>query len=431
MASPVEEKFVKENLVGKSVFEFGCAPGKLASELVAEGYEVSAVDLYDVDSNEKFTFMKEDIMNVHSDTYFDNVIAVSSFEHCGIESDNYKEGKESNVNYHYFVANKLRSMVSSGGLFIITVPFGHDSIYFVDKNGSSGNSEEILDPSWGFRTFSIGGIRRMFREIDMVKHEVYKKTGEVYSDINSWEKIDGYDPSLYDNKKRAVMCCVFKNKEIYKMEGSVTFDNFGVLKHKKSQFGDGINWDKHVDEILDDAHKPGRHIHHKSGRSSWKEARDLIETDTPKDKLKALDCGCHIGRWIDAIEDYGFEYTGVDQSEKALATARKLRPEGNFVHTFLWDMGFKDEFDFAVTVAVLQHNRLEEQEKIVPKIYEALKPGGIFHMSESTVPSNTKTQRTTQSWLDLLERSGFKLVRSYHKNNEGFDDHYIFIKEKK
>ena len=194
-------------------------------------------------------------------------------------------------------------------------------------------------------------------------------------------------------------------------------------------FGDGIDWGHHVDEII----AQGRPIHHTGdGTAVFQDSRDYIETDTPREEWKALDCGSHMGRWIDVIRDYGFDYTGVDQSDYALKKAKELRPDGNFIHTFLWDMNFEEEFDFACTVAVLQHNRREEQEKIIPQIYKALKPGGVFFMTEGTIRGGRgSNQRTQAEWKELAEKNGFKFIKFFQKNPIGLEDHYIFVKEKK
>lgn len=192
-------------------------------------------------------------------------------------------------------------------------------------------------------------------------------------------------------------------------------------------FGDEISWDHHVDEILTETRDP---FYTTDGTSNFEDAKSYIKTDTPIDKRKALDCGCHIGRFIDVVKNYGFDYTGVDQSIKALDVARKEKPYGQWVESFLWDMPFVEEFDFAFTNAVLQHNKLAEQEKIIPRIYSSLKPGGVFSMTESTERQTTSTQRTHQGWIDMVEGFGFKLIKTSHMNPIGFNDRYMFIKEK-
>ena len=194
------------------------------------------------------------------------------------------------------------------------------------------------------------------------------------------------------------------------------------------KFGDGISWDDHVDQVFSGK----SNVYYDKGNVSLlAEAVSLISTDTKKDDRKALDCGCHVGRWIDPIMNLGFKYTGVDQSDKALDVARNNKPYGTWVHSFLWDMKFNEEFDFACVVAVLQHNLLAEQERIVPSIFRAIKPGGTFFLTESTMPHTTITQRTHDGWVNLAESCGFKFIKSYHKNEFGLEDHYIFIKERK
>lgn len=193
-------------------------------------------------------------------------------------------------------------------------------------------------------------------------------------------------------------------------------------------FGDNISWTKHVDEVMTKDHVV---YYDSDGTGTFEDAKDYIETDTPKEEWRALDCGCHVGRWTDVIENYGFKYTGVDQCEAALEQCRKARPKSEYVHSPLWDMQFKEEFDFVLTVAVLQHNLHAEQEKIVPKMYDALKPGGVMFITESTNRENHATGRTQQGWVDLCHKNGFKLVKKMKPNSLGLEDHYIFVKEKK
>ncbi len=194
------------------------------------------------------------------------------------------------------------------------------------------------------------------------------------------------------------------------------------------RFGDGISWTKHVGEVMTSDHT----IYYDSdGVSMFDDTKSYIKTDTDPSKWRALDCGCHVGRWTDVLGKYGFKYTGIDQCEAALEECRKNRPDADYVHGLLWDMDFKEEFDLVFTVAVLQHNVHAEQARILPRMYDALKPGGVMFFTESTLHDNTATGRTYRGWVKAAENAGFKFVRSYHKNSIGLEDHYIFIKEKK
>jgi SAM-dependent methyltransferase len=192
-------------------------------------------------------------------------------------------------------------------------------------------------------------------------------------------------------------------------------------------FGDGISWDKHVDEIVE---RKEVIWYDGTSKNHFEDALDYVKTGTPREEWKALDCGCHIGRFIDIVEKYGLDYTGVDQSQKALDFAKNQYPDRKWVLSYLWEMPFKEEFDLVFTNAVLQHNKLSEQLKIVPRMYTALKPGGVFFMSESTEPVQTETQRTYRGWIDMVESFGLTFVKSWHKNPCGFDDKYMFIKER-
>lgn len=197
------------------------------------------------------------------------------------------------------------------------------------------------------------------------------------------------------------------------------------------KFGDSIDWDKHVRELLEKDKDPSR-LFYKADEN------DLIIKNIKKYKPNGgnlLDCGCHIGRWCPYFEGGGFTYTGIDQSEKALRIANKYYPNGErgrrWIHKFLWDMDFDHEFDIVVSISMLQHNRLYEKKLILPRIYKALKDDGIFFMTESTLEKETNTQLTPSGWMELVENNGFKFTESWHPSvdiNSGktFNDCYLF-----
>lgn len=185
------------------------------------------------------------------------------------------------------------------------------------------------------------------------------------------------------------------------------------------KFGDEISWENHVKELLTNE-KDRLYYKFDENSAIIQHIRKYIQ------KGKLIDCGCHIGRWIRFFESAGFDYTGADQSLEAIKVALQYNPKGKFVNKFLWDMDFKEEFDIAVCIAVLQHNTLHEKEIILPKIYRSLKIDGIFFMTESTVLKETKTQLTYNGWVNLVEKNGFKLLESWHPNDCGFHDFYLF-----
>lgn len=184
-----------------------------------------------------------------------------------------------------------------------------------------------------------------------------------------------------------------------------------------------ISWENYVLEILNKG-DPIEVIYY-NGESKY-EKLNKIKKYKPGGKL--LDCGCHIGRWISAFREQGYDYTGVDQSKYALSIAKIYQPTGKFIHNLLWEMEFNEEFDIVHTNDVLQHNTLEEQERIMSKMYQALKKGGILVIQESTVIRETRTQRTYYGWINTIEKHGFKFLESFHRNELSIDDNYIFIK---
>jgi 2-polyprenyl-3-methyl-5-hydroxy-6-metoxy-1,4-benzoquinol methylase len=194
---------------------------------------------------------------------------------------------------------------------------------------------------------------------------------------------------------------------------------------KHERFGDEIDWNVHINQVLSE-----KNIFYQLN-SKWVLIADKIKKNTLTGYTgnpSIVDCGCHIGRWSELLKQAGFNYTGVDQSEQIIETAKNLHPETNFIEKFLWDMEYDKEFDCALCVAVLQHNQLSEKLKIIPSIFKALKPGGVFLFMESTVTTETNTQLTYDGWISMLTSFGFEFLESWHKNELGFDDNYLFRK---
>ena len=186
---------------------------------------------------------------------------------------------------------------------------------------------------------------------------------------------------------------------------------------KKGGFGDGINWDEEADRIL------------REDEDIWFQYHPVLDViKNYKMSGRLLDCGCNIGRFLDVFKNAGYEYVGVDQSQHAIDLAKQYHPNDTFYSQFLWDMTFTEEFDVIFTNAVLQHNQLEEKKKIIAKIHQALKSDGIFIMIESTVAETIDTQLSYADWIALVESFRFEYVESWHVNEIGWCDSYLFVK---
>lgn len=191
-----------------------------------------------------------------------------------------------------------------------------------------------------------------------------------------------------------------------------------------NKFGDGISWDKFVIEIIEQIGGDKDKIFFK-----YEDKKEIIEhIEKYITKGKVLDCGCHIGRWSKLLKERGFDYTGVEQSHIAFITALYYCPKCKFQNKFVWDIDFKEEFDLTFCNNVLQHNTLEEKHKIVPKIRESLKHGGILFLNESTVIKPTITQLTYEKWIELMNIYNFKFIESWQPNQIGLDECYLFRK---
>lgn len=207
-------------------------------------------------------------------------------------------------------------------------------------------------------------------------------------------------------------------------------------------FGDGIDWDKEAQRAA---------AHDAIGAPAGCEMLDIIMSEIgQRQNLRAVDCGCNIGQFFPMFEKAGFDYVGLDQAAQALQIARRRWPKARFMRTYLWSdwlgvlaaeavsggvstVDGTDEaarervrFDVAICCAVLQHNKHEEKERILPRIADAVRVGGLFAIQESTVTNETATQLRHDQWIALVERYGFQLIKTWHKNELGHEDGYLF-----
>ncbi|MFZ3074094.1 MAG: methyltransferase domain-containing protein [Minisyncoccales bacterium] len=111
----------------------------------------------------------------------------------------------------------------------------------------------------------------------------------------------------------------------------------------------------------------------------WPEMKSLAD-DFSKRGRRVLDIGCGNGRYYPVFKEREAEYTGIDSSRKLIAIARKNFPEANFAVADALKLPFKEnEFDLAVSIAVLHHIPSEKNRELFFKeVSRVLKSGGIF-----------------------------------------------------
>ena len=96
----------------------------------------------------------------------------------------------------------------------------------------------------------------------------------------------------------------------------------------------------------------------------------------------ALDIGCGCsGRFIDLLLNAGFNYEGVDISEKMIEVAQQKYPAIQFYHQDICSWKIPKKYDFITAWDSIWHLPLQQQEHVLGKIVESLNKGGIFIFS--------------------------------------------------
>lgn len=216
MSGPIDETFTEQQLRPGTVFEFGCSPGHFTARMASRPeLQITAIDLYSPEITEGFRFIQGDLMETEINGQFDNVCCVSSFEHAGIERTNYKENGTPIYNYHEEIAEKLKSLVNPGGRLIITCPFGPDEIWLTDGEGHNFKLGEPGNARWGFRTFTLSTIKRLFSPLVVVRASAFELRSENYFELTEWYRIDpekDYERFTDDRVNYGVICVVLENK---------------------------------------------------------------------------------------------------------------------------------------------------------------------------------------------------------------------------
>lgn len=218
MAGPVDEEFAERHLRPGSVLEFGCSPGVFTSRIARRlDVDVTGIDLYPAETTDGFTFVQGDVLDYEPGRQFDTILCVSSFEHCGIETIDFKPGRSPDVGYHLHVAAKIVSMLKAGGILIVTCPFGPNQTWLTRDGGEDVeiNAAAGVDGiRWGYRTFDVPRLASIFGPLRPIHVEAFAHVGGGYFDRGNWSAIDPMNYAhRYDSPRRcAVMGVVFEKE---------------------------------------------------------------------------------------------------------------------------------------------------------------------------------------------------------------------------
>ena len=123
------------------------------------------------------------------------------------------------------------------------------------------------------------------------------------------------------------------------------------------------------------------------GRSllMWPDETVVSSLNKHREKLKkGIDLACGAGRHAILMAQMGIESVGVDSSKSAIEFANKRsRNMGlkniHFINSLVQDIEFeKESFDIVIAWGLIHYLEKEEQEKLIDKVRNLLKPNGIF-----------------------------------------------------
>jgi len=127
---------------------------------------------------------------------------------------------------------------------------------------------------------------------------------------------------------------------------------------------------------------------------------DWIAGFIQKDKNALLDLGCGPGIYAALLCDKGFQVTGIDYSKSSISYAKQSAAMKNKSIDYLYQnyltIDYKAEYDI-VTLIYCDFGVLPPQERLVllNKIFNVLKPGGIFIVDVFTLTNYSGFQENT------------------------------------
>ena len=122
------------------------------------------------------------------------------------------------------------------------------------------------------------------------------------------------------------------------------------------------------------------------------------------------------------------KYAGIDENYYSICKALETFPEEEFKVLSLFDLEYKNEFNFVSLITVMQHINNCHNNEIAKILNSVLKTEGYLIISEALVGTQTSTQLSREDLLELFIINGFKFVNSWYSSIEGFDEFFIFKK---
>ena len=137
---------------------------------------------------------------------------------------------------------------------------------------------------------------------------------------------------------------------------------------------------------------------------------------------KILDAGCGDGRFCYELGNENVELTGIDYSDRAIAFARAFNPSGTFLVGDVTTLNYKNHYDIATLIMVLEHIPPDEISNCVISLHKLIKPGGKLLVSVPSVnlPLQEKHfQHFSPETLLIHFREGFDLIEKRGHTQSG------------
>ena len=127
------------------------------------------------------------------------------------------------------------------------------------------------------------------------------------------------------------------------------------------------------------------------------------------DKFKVLDLGCGTGNVTKAIKERFpmANISCIDIADNMIQMAKIKLEDYRYIKYYTGDFSefnFESTYDVVVSSLALHHIRTDEdKKKFYSKIYEVLKPGGLFLNSDSVLGSNENLNILyREKWIDFM-----------------------------
>lgn len=138
-----------------------------------------------------------------------------------------------------------------------------------------------------------------------------------------------------------------------------------------------------------------------------------------KPEAEILDLGCGTGLELDFYFPLNptARVTGIDLAEGMLAALAKKFPDKalRLIRDSYFDVPFeRDRYDAAVSVESLHHFTREEKIPLYRKVYEALREGGCFILTDYFAASDEEESFRREELLRLMAEEGAEAGALYH-----------------